>query len=99
MIAHFQAVNADYSSLRATYAQVAEDETRHGQLAWDLHAWFLTRLDPEQWATVEQAQAESLHTLVDRVSVPSWTPRGVGLPRGQDRRALAQRFTQEIAAA
>lgn len=63
LLAHLVAERAQTSQLRRAYRQVAEDETRHGQLAWDLHAWFAAKLDPLARRRVELAQRDALALL------------------------------------
>ena len=99
LVALYQARHADDPALREMYAGLAEDETRHGQLAWDLHDWFLTRLEPADRAVVARAQHEALADLVARASLSYRHPEGVGLPNDHDRRAMAVSFTQAIATA
>ncbi len=90
--AHWQAVHAE-PELRPAFARVAADETRHGQLAWDLQAWLLSGLSEEQRATVLAAQGRALDALPGAVGLRSGQ---LGEPAGGSGRALAERFVAGI---
>ncbi|HVH98569.1 MAG TPA: ferritin-like domain-containing protein [Enhygromyxa sp.] len=85
--------------LRRIYARIADDETRHGQLAWDLHAWFLNRLPSRERELVEAAQREALERLPDRVAWLAELPHEFGPVAPSVARALARRFASELATA
>lgn len=53
--AHHQARFATWPALRRAMARIAEDETQHAELAFDLHRWAMSRLNPGERAQVEQA--------------------------------------------
>ncbi len=99
LVAHYQARHATSERLRMMYAQIADDETEHGQLAWDLHAWFMTQLPPEQCERVQHAQAQAIEALADCAPEPEWAPACVGLPAYDHMQALAMGFSQELAQA
>lgn len=79
--------------LRALHRLIAADETRHGQLAWDLHRWMLPQLCPEDRAAVEAAQAAALRRLHRTVAR---RPDPLGRPAGAAGRRLARSFAREI---
>lgn len=85
--------------LRRIYARIADDETRHGQLAWDLHAYFMGWLPSHERELVEAAQREALTRLPERVGWLTELPREFGSIPPSVARALAVRFTAELAAA
>lgn len=68
VIAHVRADRAPAADVRACYARIAADETRHAQLAWDLHAWFRTRLAAPDRARVEARRARALQALPRRAA-------------------------------
>ncbi|EDM78821.1 putative lipoprotein [Plesiocystis pacifica SIR-1] len=61
-------------TLRRVFTTIAADETRHGQLAWDLRAFFDTKLGADERARVDAAQARALDQL------PSFARQYAGLP-------------------
>jgi len=99
LLAHYQSRHAPSERLRMVFAQVAADETRHGQLAWDLHAWFLTQLSPAQRQTLALAQAEAIEALSQCAPEPVWAPTCVGLPQYDTMQQLAISFGAELARA
>ena len=44
IVAGYQARRAEDPQVREAFEAIAADEVRHGQLAWDLHAWFSQQL-------------------------------------------------------
>jgi len=64
VIATHQADAADDARVRAIFRSIAPDEQRHAELAHRVHAWGLSRLDPEDAARV----AESFSRAVERLS-------------------------------
>ena len=99
LCAHWKARHAQTPGLRALYTRIAEDETRHAQLAWDLHAWFLQQLDAAEQHTVAAAQTEALGRLDHRARV-TWalSPADLGAPSPAEVQALVSDFTQRLAA-
>jgi hypothetical protein len=83
--------------LRRIYARIAQDETRHGQLAWDLHAWFMSRLSPREQEQVETAQREALAQLPERVDWLARLPREFGSISPMVARQLARNFAATLA--
>ena len=71
--------------LRRVFTRIALDELRHAQLAWDLHAWFRSRVaDP---AALDAARAEALASLPERARLQALAmgapvPRAVDLAKG-----------------
>jgi rubrerythrin len=61
--ATYQAETAADPRVRRVMAQIAEDETRHAQLAWEIHAWLEPRLSDGQRAQVRAARVEALASL------------------------------------
>lgn len=99
LCAHWKAQHAQTPGLRALYTRIAEDETRHAQLAWDLHAWFLEQLDPAEQDTVVAAQTEALEALHHRADI-TWalSPADLGPPSQAEVQALVNDFTRRLVA-
>ncbi len=88
---------------RTCFAQIADDEARHAQLAWDLHEWLCRRLDPESARRVELARIEALESLpvLARVAAESIGPEAraqQGLPDPRQAAALARIYATRLAA-
>lgn len=65
-----QAHAAPDPALRAEMARIAEDESRHADLAWALHDWALARLSPAERAAVADHLAAAVAAQADRVARP-----------------------------
>jgi rubrerythrin len=104
LLAAHQARTAEAAATREAFAEIARDEARHAQLAWDLHAWLSGRLSTAERARVEAARAralarlESSAVLGSRVA-PATLRRRLGLPDPQRAAILARSFGTRLAAA
>jgi hypothetical protein len=78
--AHYQARHAHDPRLRATMRTIAEDETRHAQLAWDIDAWCRQRLSEAEYARVERARESAARDRLQRAQVDHGFEREAGLP-------------------
>jgi hypothetical protein len=63
LLATFQAAHAQPGDVRATFACIARDETRHAALAFQIHAWLEPRLTPAQRAAVAKSRDAALRVL------------------------------------
>ncbi|MFO7562136.1 MAG: ferritin-like domain-containing protein [Enhygromyxa sp.] len=98
VLAAHQARHAGTPELRELFAALADDELRHGQLAWDLHAWMSSQLSPAQRAWVEQAQHRALARLPELARRGAEaTPVGLGWPTPALAEAMARRFAELLA--
>jgi hypothetical protein len=105
--AHWQSRHAPGEAMRQVQARIAADETRHAQLAWDLHAWFLSRLDDAGAARVQHAQREALAQLPVRMTAGALVHaeaaihdhdlRALGLPTPAQTHALATDYADRLA--
>lgn len=82
-----QANAAADPELRAAMRTIADDETRHAELARDLHTWFLSQLDDDAIARVEAARDAAIAALRARMTEEPAIP-GLGLPRGAQAASL-----------
>jgi hypothetical protein len=69
LIATYQAQTARDPQVRSVMQQIAEDETRHAQLSWELAAWLDTQLSEEQRAHVARERAQAQATLWGELDV------------------------------
>jgi hypothetical protein len=99
LCAHYWARSATDERLRAVFGRIAEDETRHGQLAWDLHQWLLTQLDEPGRALVGAAQAQAMADLPALAGAQaSALPAVFGQLSAAGTEALATDFVRRLAA-
>jgi hypothetical protein len=77
LVAMHQARMARDTAVRDAMIGIAEDETRHAELAWEVHAWCLQELGEEQAAHVRAA----MRTAVNRLTGAAWSD-GVREPMG-----------------
>jgi hypothetical protein len=99
LIACVRATTAGDPVLREAYLDIADDELRHGQLAWDIHAWAFGRLDERARARVLAARSHALAQLPKRArSLTSLPPALQRLQPGTAAR-LAHEFSNRITAA
>ncbi|GEM_PF-1175313 len=63
LVALYQSKNASDEKIAQSMKVIAEDEMRHAQLAWDVHAWCMTQLNAEKAALVEARLCASLEAL------------------------------------
>lgn len=82
MQALWQAQAARDPEIRAAMQVIAEEETRHAELAWAVDAWAAERLSPEARSRIEMARSEAMEelraelsrqpplTVVDELGVP-----------------------------
>lgn len=93
VVASYQALTAEDAEVRAAMLRIAQDETAHAQLSWDLLAFYAERLTPEECAEVEAARARAIASLRHDLAVePTLALRtAAGLPPA----AVAQRLLDE----
>jgi len=69
LVAQYQSETAADGPVRRLFATVAEDETRHAELAWDIAAWLDTKLDGPARDRVRLARDAALTELVTGLSL------------------------------
>ncbi len=90
LVATFQAERAR-PALRRAFQAIAIDERAHAELAEDVHAWILGRLDAASREAVERAR--ELAELELRASLASSRPcHELGLPNGAEAVALCDAY-------
>jgi hypothetical protein len=98
LIAATRARRATSLVLRRTFARIASDETRHGQLAWDLHAWMLGQLEVDEARAVESRQTHALAELPARARALCALPIELGPLAPDDAHELAAALGERLAA-
>lgn len=97
LLAHLQARAAGDPAVRAVMAEIAVDETRHANLAWDIHRWAWTRLRPPERARLLGDRAAAMAELRAECARPlaaNDAAAALGLPEP----ALATALFDELAA-
>jgi hypothetical protein len=99
LLGHVWAERADDESLRLAFASITADEIRHGQLAWDLHEWFQSQLEPDEAAQVDRARASALESLPELAREEACVlPEALGSLGPREAAGLAARFATRLAA-
>lgn len=83
LLARHQSRCAEDPAVRTTLAAIAEDETRHAELAWAIDEWLATRLSAAARAEVARARAHACQELRARLDAADdgSIPLASGLPR------------------
>jgi hypothetical protein len=91
LVAMHQAERAEDPAVRSAMTRIAEEETRHAALSWQLASWLAARLDDATRARVERAMDEAIRELGGAISIepPDEVRRRAGLP-------TARRATQML---
>ncbi|MCA9702034.1 MAG: ferritin-like domain-containing protein [Myxococcales bacterium] len=98
LLAACYARRAHSPALRRAFARLADDETRHGQLAWDLHEWLRGQLEEDDRRMVDAARSRALDDLRERGRVLAALPIELGPPTPAQGEALATAFAAALAA-
>lgn len=89
LVVRFQAQRASELELRQELAAIAEDETAHAALAYDVASWLAPRLTRDEQAQVHAAVPQAVAALAERLSDPSAEQREVcGMPTRAEASAL-----------
>jgi hypothetical protein len=89
-VATYQAARAEDPAIAGAMRLIAEDETRHAALAWDVAAWLDAMLSEEQRTKVAAARAQAVHDLAAALDVEpiEEATRLAGMPDARAARAL-----------
>jgi hypothetical protein len=100
LVAHHQAAHAADPEVRAAMARIAEEETRHAELSWDIAAWATAELSPEEREAVRAAQQAAAATLREELSrpVPAALIEQAGLPDSRSALAMLEVLLQGLPA-
>ena len=91
-----QAARATEPGLRATFARIADEETRHAALSWAVSRWAEPKLSPAARKKVEAARASALRTLRDEIARRE--PRAYDARVGHPSREESRRLLDQLAA-
>ena len=101
LVACHQAIHAEDAFARAAMKTIAEEETAHAALSWDIAAWLELRLSKEERAMLEAARVEALRALEEDVSAETdgRVAREAGLPTGVRAIAMLEAMQRRVLAA
>jgi hypothetical protein len=96
--AKYQALHSRDAEVRRVLTQVAADETRHAELSWALHAWFLEQLTDVQREQLEHAGVQAIAQLrkESQQPVPLEVNVFAGVPSKQHAFALLDALDAEL---
>lgn len=92
--AHYVALAASDASVRRAHRLIADDETRHAELAWDVATWANAHLSAKQRTQIATAQKRAVHALEAELCVPKAPTlhEVAGVPAPAIARALCAAF-------
>lgn len=70
LVAHLQMSRAGDADVRDCMAAIADEETEHAALSWDIAAWIEAQLDEEQCARLAAERRDAFATLARDLAVP-----------------------------
>ena len=97
LVAHHQAERASDPEVRALMKAIADDETRHAALAWEIARWVEPRLSAAARVRIRRATEAALGAL--RCEIESMSPAlagELGLPAGRAGAALVDSFRASL---
>ncbi|MFO0675951.1 MAG: ferritin-like domain-containing protein [Polyangiaceae bacterium] len=97
-LATFQASRAVDPGVRAALRLLAEDETRHAELAWDVLAWFEATLDADSVAKLRGARRRAVDALAVAYAnepAPGLTDHA-GLPTAAEAKLLLEGLDEAL---
>jgi hypothetical protein len=69
LVGTFQSMSAEADGLREAMAEIAEDETRHAALSWEIAAWIEPRLTAAERIAIRDAQHRAIERLRVEMSI------------------------------
>lgn len=98
LISRVQAARSPLRNVRSAMRPIADEEQAHAALSWDLHAWFMVRLDERERQAIEQAmrvaQGELLRAC--RQEEPEHVRHALGLPTQTESTRLAEGLFDQL---
>ncbi|MFO0736872.1 MAG: ferritin-like domain-containing protein [Labilithrix sp.] len=101
LVAHRQATDAQDATIRCMMQVIAEDETRHAGLAWDVAAWLEPQLTADERELVNDARRRAIRDLRRELEAdvhPDLRTRA-GMPDAPTARALLDALDERFIAA
>ncbi|MCE9672812.1 ferritin-like domain-containing protein [Myxococcus stipitatus] len=98
LVAHHQALHARDEEVRSAMSRIAEDETRHAELSWEIDRWAAVKLPDAERDAIRAARSRAVQALraelaepVDPVLVTQ-----AGLPSAEVAVAMLDSLSQEL---
>ena len=101
LVAHYQSRAAESSEVRDAMRAIAEDETTHASLAWDIAAWLEPRLSNAERKQLHGARVECLRELSLSLERPPSEEllTGAGVPGPREAKQLLAGLAHTLAPA
>ena len=101
LVAHYQSSAAESSEVRDAMRAIAEDETTHASLAWDIAAWLEPRLSNAERKQLHGARVECLRELSLSLERPPSEEllTGAGVPGPREAKQLLAGLAHTLAPA
>ena len=98
LIATWQSKAAADRHVRDTMSRIAEDETRHAALSWEIAAWVEPRLSHASRVRVQEAVRAALVDLAHDIErqAPSPFAAELGLPTSEQARSLSEGLAKRL---
>jgi hypothetical protein len=98
LVAHWQSLHAQDRAIAATMQEIAEDETRHAALSWQVARWTDPLLNPEQRISLERLRRSAIESLRAEMAValPDELIRMAGLPTPAQAQSLLDQMEREL---
>jgi hypothetical protein len=96
LIAHHQAVLATDRVVATTMREIAADETRHAELAWQCAAWLQPQLSERERTSLAYARSQALHELERELQHDNLSPSArahIGWPSASVQRGMLRQMT------
>jgi hypothetical protein len=95
LVAHFQAGQAEDADVRQAMSVIADEETEHAALSWDIAAWMETQLGEAECAALEEERRNAVAVLA-RDLTREGDPQALAVS-GMPTAALARRMLDALA--
>jgi hypothetical protein len=98
LVGHYQALHARDAEVREAMTRIAEDETRHAELAWAIDRWAREQLPAADRAALREAQRRAVVTLREEVALPldAALATEAGMPTPEVAASLVATLEQEL---
>lgn len=98
LLACWQSAHAQAPGIAAVLSGIAEDETRHAALSWQVAAWAREQLTPAQREQLHALRQGAIRALREEVAValPAELIEHLGLPTPEQALALVDRLEREL---